>query len=93
MVLYYSGVLRLPRSSLQSTLSRHGRLLKRLRFPLPTPSRLKMNPLANLALSVGETLVHEAGRLLFGVALGRAKELLSTPQQLGPRELALNRSL
>ena len=52
-----------------------------------------MNRLANLALSVGETLVHESGRLLFGIALGRAKGLLSTPQQLGPRELALNRSL
>ncbi len=52
-----------------------------------------MNPLANLALSVGETLVHEAGRLLFGFALGRAKELLRTPQQLGPRQLAFNRAL
>ena len=28
-----------------------------------------MNRLSNLALSVGETLVHEAGRLLFGIAL------------------------
>jgi hypothetical protein len=37
-----------------------------------------MNRLANLVLSVGETLVHEAGRLLFGVVLGRAKELLGT---------------
>ncbi len=52
-----------------------------------------MNPLVNLALSVGETLVHEAGRLLFGIALGRAKELLGTPQQLGIRQLALNRAL
>ena len=52
-----------------------------------------MNRLANLALSVGETLVHEAGRLLFGIALGRAKELLGTPQQLGTRQLALNRAL
>jgi hypothetical protein len=52
-----------------------------------------MNPLANLALSVGETLVHEAGRLLFGIALGRAKQLLGTPQQLGTRQLALNRAL
>jgi len=52
-----------------------------------------MNPLTNLALSVGETLVHESGRLLFGVALGRAKELLGTPQQLGTRQLALNRAL
>ncbi len=41
-----------------------------------------MNRLSNLALSVGETLVHEAGRLLFGIALGRAKELLGTPQPL-----------
>ena len=38
-----------------------------------------MNPLANLALSVGETLAHEAGRLLLAVALGKAKELLGTP--------------
>ena len=52
-----------------------------------------MNRLANLALSVGETLVHEAGRLLFGIALGRAKELLGTPQPLGTRQLALNRAL
>jgi hypothetical protein len=52
-----------------------------------------MNPLANLALSVGETLVHEAGRLLFGIVLGRAKILLGTPQQLGTRQLALNRAL
>jgi hypothetical protein len=52
-----------------------------------------MNRLANLALSVGETLVHEAGRLLFGIALGRAKELLGTPQQFGARQLALNRAL
>jgi len=52
-----------------------------------------MNRLANLALSVGETLVHEAGRLLFGIALGRAKELLGTPQPLGARQLALNRAL
>ncbi|MGA2475248.1 MAG: hypothetical protein ABSF73_01365 [Terriglobia bacterium] len=52
-----------------------------------------MNPLANLALSVGQTLLHEAGRLLFGIALGRAKELLRTPQQLGTRQLALNRAL
>ena len=52
-----------------------------------------MNRLTNLALSVGETLVHEAGRLLFGIALGRAKELLGTPQPLGIRQLALNRAL
>jgi hypothetical protein len=52
-----------------------------------------MNPLANLALSIGETLVHEGGRLLFGIALGRAKELLGTPQPLGTRQLALNRAL
>ena len=52
-----------------------------------------MNRLANLALSVGETLAHEAGRLLFGAALGRAKQLLGTPQPLGMRQLALNRAL
>ncbi len=52
-----------------------------------------MNPLANLALSVGETVVHEAGRLLFGVALGKAKILLGTPQPLGTRQLAFNRAL
>ena len=33
-----------------------------------------MNRLANLALSIGETLFHEAGRLLFGIALGAAKQ-------------------
>jgi hypothetical protein len=52
-----------------------------------------MNRLPNLALSVGETLVHECGRLLFGVVLGRAKELLGTSQPLGTRQLALNRAL
>jgi hypothetical protein len=52
-----------------------------------------MNHLTNLVLSVGETLVHEGGRLLFGIALGRAKELLDTPQQLGTRQPALNRAL
>ena len=52
-----------------------------------------MNRLANLALSVGETLVHEGGRLLFGVALGRAKALLGTPQPVGLLQLALNRAL
>ncbi|MGD0698203.1 MAG: hypothetical protein ABSA41_21260 [Terriglobia bacterium] len=52
-----------------------------------------MNRLANLALSVGETLVHEAARLLFGIALGWANELLGTPQPLGTRQLALNRAL
>jgi hypothetical protein len=52
-----------------------------------------MNRLTNLALSVGETLAHEAGRLLFGIALGRAKELLRTPEQIGTRQLALNRAL
>jgi hypothetical protein len=52
-----------------------------------------MNRPANLALSVGETLLHEAGRLLFGIALGLAKELLGTPQPLGTRQLALNRAL
>ena len=52
-----------------------------------------MNRFANLVLSVGETLVHEAGRLLFGIALGRAKQLLGTPQPLGTWQLALNRAL
>ena len=52
-----------------------------------------MNPLTNLVLSVGETLVHEAGRLLFGVALGKAKDLLDTPELIGTRQLALNRAL
>jgi hypothetical protein len=42
---------------------------------------------------VGETLVHEGGRLLFGIALGWAKALLGTPQPLGTRQLALNRAL
>jgi hypothetical protein len=52
-----------------------------------------MNRLTNLALSVGETVFHEAGRLLFGIALGAAKQLLGTPQPLGTRSLALRRAL
>jgi hypothetical protein len=52
-----------------------------------------MNRLANLALSVGETLVHEAGRLLFGIALGKAKILLGTPEPFGIQQLASNRAL
>ena len=47
-----------------------------------------MNPLTNLALSVGETLFHEAGRLLFGIALGAARQLLGTPQSVGTRNMA-----
>jgi len=41
-----------------------------------------MNRLTNLALSVGETLFHEAGRLLFGIALGAAPQIPDL-QQLG----------
>jgi len=52
-----------------------------------------MNRLANLALSVGETLAHEAGRLLFGIALGAAKQVLGTPQPLGTGQLAFPRAL
>jgi hypothetical protein len=52
-----------------------------------------MNRLANLGLSVGETLFHEAGRLLFGIALGAAKQLLGTPQSVGTRNLAFTRAL
>jgi hypothetical protein len=52
-----------------------------------------MNRLANLALSVGETLLHESRRLLFGIALGAAKQLLNTPQPAGTRDSALNRAL
>ena len=52
-----------------------------------------MNRVANLTLSVGETLVHEAGRLLFGLALGTAKQLLDTPQPLGTSQLAFPRAL
>jgi hypothetical protein len=52
-----------------------------------------MNPLTNLALSVGETLFHEAGRLLFGIALGAAKQLLGTPQSVGTRNMAFPRAL
>jgi len=52
-----------------------------------------MNLLANLALSVGQTLIHETGRLLFGLALGKAKILLGTPEPLGTQHLALNRVL
>lgn len=52
-----------------------------------------MNRLKNLVLSVGETLAHEVGSLLFGIALGKAKGLLGTPQPLGIRQLALNRVL
>jgi len=52
-----------------------------------------MNRLTNLALSVGETLFHEAGTLLFGVALGAAKQFLGTSQPLGRRQLAFPRVL
>jgi hypothetical protein len=52
-----------------------------------------MNPLANLAFSLGETLIHEGGRVLFGVALGKVKILLGTPEPLGTQQLALNRAL
>jgi hypothetical protein len=52
-----------------------------------------MNRLTNLALSVGETLFHEAGRLLFGIALGAAKQLLGTPQPAGIRNFAFPRAL
>ena len=52
-----------------------------------------MNRLANLALSVGETLVHESRRLLFGIALGAAKQLLGTPQPAGTMDLAFTRAL
>jgi hypothetical protein len=52
-----------------------------------------MNRLANLAISVGETLFHEAGRLLFGIALGAAKQLLGTPQSVGTSDLAFPRAL
>jgi hypothetical protein len=51
-----------------------------------------MHRLANLALSVGETLLHEAGRLLFGIALGAAKQVLGTPQPLGTSQLAFPRA-
>jgi hypothetical protein len=52
-----------------------------------------MNRLANLALSIGETLFHESKRLLFGIALGAAKQLLDTPQPAGIRDLAFPRAL
>jgi hypothetical protein len=52
-----------------------------------------MNRLANLVLSVGETLVHESRRLLFGIALAAAKQLLGTPQPAGTRDLAFTRAL
>jgi hypothetical protein len=52
-----------------------------------------MTRLSNLTLSVAETVVHEAGRLLFGIALGKAKELLDTPEPTGTPQLALHRAL
>ena len=52
-----------------------------------------MNRLANLALSIGETLFHESRRLLFGIALGTAKQVLGTPQPLGTSQLAFPRAL
>ena len=52
-----------------------------------------MNRLTNLVLSVSETLVHEAGRLLYGLALGKAKELLDTSEPTGTPQLALHRAL
>jgi len=52
-----------------------------------------MNRLTNLALSAGETFVHEGKKLLFGLILGRTEQLLGTPLPLGSRQLALNRAL
>jgi hypothetical protein len=52
-----------------------------------------MTRLANLVLSVGEMLFHESKRLMFGFALGAAKELLGTPQTLGSGQLAFPRAL
>jgi hypothetical protein len=52
-----------------------------------------MNCLTNLALSIGETLLHESKRLLFGLALGAAKQVLGTPQPLGTKQLAFPRAL
>jgi hypothetical protein len=52
-----------------------------------------MNRLANLALSIGETLVHEAGRLLVGPVLGKVKVRLGIPEPLGFPQLALTRAL
>ena len=52
-----------------------------------------MNSFVNLALSVGETLLHEGGRLLFGVALGKAKELLDTPEPYRTPQSSLYRAL
>jgi hypothetical protein len=53
----------------------------------------KMNRLANLVLSIGETLFHESRRLLFRIALGAAKQLLGTPRPVGTRDLAFPRAL
>ena len=52
-----------------------------------------MNCLTNLALSIEETLFHESRRLIFGIALGAAKQLLGTPQPAGTRNLAFTRAL
>jgi hypothetical protein len=52
-----------------------------------------MNRLANLTLSIGETLFHESRRLLFGIALGAAKQVLGTPLPLGTSQLAFPRAL
>ena len=52
-----------------------------------------MNHLANLGLSIGETLLHESRRLLFGIALDAAKQFLGTPQPAGTRDLAFARAL
>ena len=52
-----------------------------------------MNSFVNLALSVGETLLYEGGRLLFGLALGTAKELLNTPEPSLTPQSSLYRSL
>jgi hypothetical protein len=51
-----------------------------------------MNCLTNLALSIGETLFHESKRLLLGIALGAAKQLLGTPEPLGTSQLAFPRA-
>ena len=49
--------------------------------------------LTNLTLSVAETVVHEAGRLLFGFVLGKARDFFGTPEPLGIPQSALWRSL
>ena len=47
----------------------------------------------DLAVAVGQTLLHEAGRMAFGLALGAAKAVLKTPEPRGVTGMASLRAM